>query len=105
MSQVAQTILHQIGGNRFIAMTGAKDFVGGEDKLVFSLNGNLTKNRINRVVITLMPNDTYEMQFIRLRGSVINIEDLERDVYCDMLEEAFERCTGLLTSFSGRRVA
>jgi hypothetical protein len=30
---VANTILEQLGGGRFIAMTGAKSFVGGEDSL------------------------------------------------------------------------
>ena len=35
--KVANTILAQLGGLRFIVMTGARDFIGGDYHLIFSL--------------------------------------------------------------------
>jgi hypothetical protein len=102
---VARTILAQLGGQRFLMMTGAKNLVGGEDKLVFRLNGRMTKHGINMVSIQLQPSDTYEVLYMRVRGTKVTVVDRDADVYCDMLENCFERATGLLTSMSGRRVA
>ena len=36
---VANTILQQLGGNKFRVMTGAKNFVGSNDALTFRLPG------------------------------------------------------------------
>ena len=38
--KVAQTIFEQLGGNKFVAMTGSKNFVASEN----FLRMNLTKN-------------------------------------------------------------
>ncbi len=38
---VAKTILEQLGGELFVAMTGAKNFVGTEDSLTFEVGSNL----------------------------------------------------------------
>jgi len=37
---VAKTIFEQLGGEHFVAMTGAKDFVGTEDSLTFKVGSN-----------------------------------------------------------------
>jgi hypothetical protein len=55
---IAQTIFAQLGGRRFIAMTGARNLVGGENYLMFSLPTGFAKNRINNVRITLDWTDT-----------------------------------------------
>lgn len=55
--QVAETIRQQLGGARFAMMTGAKNFVGGENMLLFSV-GRGAKAGINRVRVTLDPSDT-----------------------------------------------
>jgi len=34
---IAQTIIAQLGGRRFIAMTGARNLIGGENYLMLSL--------------------------------------------------------------------
>jgi hypothetical protein len=39
-SQVANTILQQLGASRFLAMTGARNLVAGEDTLQFDLPRN-----------------------------------------------------------------
>lgn len=99
--QVAETILDQLGGNRFRAMTGARDFVGSERNLTFGLP-RYPGLKINKVRVTLDESDTYTVEFMRLarRGGVPTITTLEAvsGVYADSLREVFERQTGLATS-------
>ena len=57
---VAQTILQQLGGNKFRVMTGAKNFMEDGDSLIFWIP---TKNGIDNVIITLEITDTYRMTF------------------------------------------
>ena len=67
---IAKTILQQIGGRRFAAMTGSKDFIDMGNGLRMSLARNKTKD--------------------------IETHD---GIYCDMLEEMFTMVTGLYTHF------
>jgi len=50
---VAGEIYRQLGGNRFKAMTGARNFTCSEGSLTFKLPVNKTKNRINYIRIVL----------------------------------------------------
>lgn len=97
---VAQIILQQLGGNRFIAMTGAKRFVASDNALTFSLPGagGFCKDSINCVRVTLMPTDTYKMEFMRIRGVKVTTVCEVEDVYCDDLCRIFTMKTGLHTS-------
>lgn len=99
---VASTILNQIGGRRFIMMTGAKDFVAAENGLTFRIPARSAKRGINKVRIVLMPDDTYEMQFIKYANMLDNRIATVTGVYCDMLEDIFEDQTGLFTSMKAR---
>jgi hypothetical protein len=92
---VANTILQQIGGRRFVAMTGAKSFVGGDDFLSFKLPSNFAKDGINYVKITLAPNDTYTIDMMRLRGMNATPVWFSEDIYADVLRDVIERHTGL----------
>ncbi len=98
--QVASTILEQLGGNRFKAMTGAKNFIFGESEsgthLTFALPR--AKNKINRVRITLTPADTYTVEFFSVRGLDFKTVSNHDDVYCDTLADVFESQTGLYVS-------
>lgn len=100
---VANTILNQIGGRRFIMMTGAKDFVAGECGITFRIPARSARNGINKVRIVLMPDDTYEMQFIKYANMLDKRIATTTGVYCDMLEDIFEANTGLYTSMTSRR--
>jgi hypothetical protein len=95
--QTAKTILEQIGGNKFIAMTGAKNFVGGENFLQFSI-GSGAKNKSNKVKITLTTADLYEIEFFNIRG--INIKEISKHemIYADQLKTVFTEQTGFYTS-------
>lgn len=93
---VANTILAQLGGARFKMMTGAKNFVGGADMLMFAI-GTGAKNKINKVRITLTADDLYNVEFFNIRGvNVKNIKKVE-GVYFDMLQEVFTDATGFFT--------
>ena len=91
------TILQQLGGNKFIAMTGAKNFVQDGDKmLAFSLPRG-ADNGINKIKITLQNNDLYWIEFYKLRGVELTGVDMSFDIYADKLQETFTNITGLDT--------
>lgn len=95
---VSATILRQLGGNRFVAMTGAKNFVGSSDALSFALPGTATKNRANRCRIVLDATlDAYFVTFMRCRGVHSRTVGQLNNVHCDQLAEVFTRETGLDT--------
>lgn len=102
MTTVAQTILAQLGGRRFLAMTGARNCVGSDTDLAFRLPGTpgFVKRGINVVRITLTWRDTYTVVFSRLfRGTLTEVITLE-EVYAEDLQAAFTRETGLDTHLS-----
>ena len=99
---IAKTILQQIGGRRFVAMTGSKDFIDLGNGLRMNLARN--KTSANRLEIILdRETDTYTMKFFRQTFSKKTFEVSKKDiallegVYCDMLEEMFTSVTGLYT--------
>ena len=96
---IAQTILEQLGGKRFIGMTGAKNFGDTGNGLAFQVPAKLTKNKINAVKIELHPSDTYIVKFMRIGSSSLKVISTFEMIYCDQLEDLFERETGLLTHF------
>jgi len=92
---VAQTILAQLGGNKFIAMTGAKGFVGGADYLMFTIPK--AKNGINKVRIKLNANDLYDVEYGRIRKLEYKVIEADAGIYDDMLQVCFTKATGLDT--------
>ncbi|EAB9751940.1 hypothetical protein DTV46_23380 [Salmonella enterica subsp. salamae] len=98
---VATEILNQLGGNRFIAMTGAKNFAyfdeDGECGLSFRLPSNFAMNGINLVKIKLTFSDIYLVTFSRVRGAMVKEVSTFDNVYCDQLECLFNEQTGLVT--------
>lgn len=101
---VAQTILAQLGGQRFIAMTGAKNLVSDGDALIFKIGRNA--GNITCVKISYLPgSDLYHMRFIRVITRKapdfgITIETVKEfdQVFWDQLQELFTEVTGLCTS-------
>jgi hypothetical protein len=92
-AQIAKTILQQLGGNKFIAMTGAKN-LGHTNKGLQMKIGRNSKG-ITHVIINLKASDTYEMEFIKLRGSSRKVVKKVSGVYNDMLGKIFTKYTGL----------
>lgn len=95
-NQVAVTILEQIGGNRFVAMTGAKNLVAGKDSLSMKIGRNA--KGVNHVTIRLNADDLYDITFGSIRGANYKIKSKAEGVFADMLCEVFEDHTGLYTS-------
>jgi len=94
--EIAKTILQQLGGNKFIAMTGAKN-LGHTNKGLQMKIGRNSKG-ITHVIINLKASDTYEMEFIKLRGPSRKVVKKVSGVYNDMLGKIFTKYTGMRTS-------
>lgn len=96
---VATTILEQLGGRRFVAMTGARNLIGSADSLSFRLPGTpgFVNNGINVVRITLTPMDTYTVAYLRVRGGTVRTVQQCEDIYAEDLQDCFSRETGLAT--------
>lgn len=103
--EVAKTILQQLGGQQFIAMTGAKHFLAGPQALSFQLPANFARSRINHVRITLDSDDTYSVSFGRARGAHYTVVSHHQTVYADGLQRVFRDQTGLDTSLGVRQPA
>ena len=108
-AEIANTILNQLGGGRFIVMTGSKDMIAIENGLRMSLAKNGSK--ANGLEITLNGADLYDMKFYRYtpwrfstRGGkfteypekITTVKEYN-DVYFDQLQELFTNVTGLYT--------
>lgn len=89
-------VIAQLGGGRFIAMTGAKDFFIGPKGVVFKIGRN-SKN-VNYVRINLNSMDTYDIEFLQVRKFKEKVKSTAKGVYADTLRGAFEQHTGLRTS-------
>ncbi len=94
-SNIAQTILQQLGGKTFIAMTGARHLMSTGQGLTFRLPSNFAKGGINLVTITLDPSDTYTVTFQKARGLDVAKISTHADVYAEDLQRLFTKTTGL----------
>lgn len=100
---IATTILAQLGGNRFAAMTGASNFVGLTAGLMFKLpgGGGGAKQGINRVEIELEPADLYTIRFSNIRFGRLDMQiktiSEHFGIYHDQLRGIFTAETGLDT--------
>ena len=61
----AKEILNQLGGNKFIAMTGARNLGATENSLCFKLPRGFAKDSINLVKVELDLTDTYTVHFFQ----------------------------------------
>lgn len=99
---VAATILQQMGGRRFLYITGSKEPLVINNGLRMKLARNKTQaNRLD--VIYDEGKDLYEMRFYRLilhqHPLSVEIKEIVKheDVYCEMLQSIFTEVTGLYT--------
>lgn len=96
---VANTILAQLGGSRFLAMTGARNLLGDATSLQFKLPRGLAKDGCNFVHITLdVSADTYTVRFAKLgRAPKFTVTELDSvsSVHADSLRHVFTVQTGL----------
>ena len=93
--EIANTIFQQLGGNKFKAMTGCKNFTSTDNGLSFHLVIR-AKNSARYVKIILAPNDTYTMIFIAgMTAKTLREVDRVTDLFFDQLQEIFTDRTGI----------
>jgi hypothetical protein len=103
---VVETLLKQLGGNKFMVMTGSKVFDYGSNMLTLKLPTN--KSKANYLDIVYHPGkDLYTMTFRRVFNRGLDSKRLVEydDLYADQLREVFTLATGMETSLGtlGRR--
>ena len=91
--QPYEIILQQLGGNRFVAMTGAKNLGTNGKDLSFSIGRNAKK--VTHVHIKLTSMDLYDVEFINMRGAKRKVIKKVKGVYGDMLPKIFKKYTGM----------
>lgn len=96
METIANEILMQLGGNKFLMMTGAKNLCF--DEKTKSINFKIMRNsfKVTHVKIELTVFDTYTMTFFNC-GKELKIIKTVNGVYNDMLQSVFTANTGLYT--------
>lgn len=105
--QIFSDMLSQLGGRKFVVMTGSKNFMSAD---ITEANKNawlrmdLSRNKsgANRLKIILNYDDTYTMYFYKQQiknfvDCVITHEKKYEGIYADMLQEIFTQHTGLYT--------
>lgn len=97
--EIAETILGQIGGRRFITMTGAKNFVAIERGLQLDLpkTPHYVRDGISRLHIVLTLMDEYKITAYKIRGMNVKEISVTDGVHAPELGEVFTRLTGLDT--------
>ena len=91
----ATTILAQLGGSRFVAMTGANNLVADATHLGLRFKGF---RKANHLKVILDANDTYRLVFGKIKGWDYSVTAEIAGVYAENLRGAFEGHTGLATS-------
>ena len=87
--------LQQLGGNRFIAMTGAKNLAVDKSKNELHMKIMRNAKGISHVRIRLTSMDLYDMEFLQVRAGRIKIKSKEKGVYADQLGKMFKKNTGM----------
>ena len=111
---IAEQILIQLGGRKFVACTGCSNFHSSGDQDFIVMNIPRNGSKANRCEIRYNHDtDTYNMRFYRHRNASYNYnryiktgngwtdaKDTElktyEGVYCDMLREIFSDYTGMI---------
>ncbi len=96
---IANEILRQLGGHKFVVMTGAKDILALDSGLRFKLPGKrgYARQGIDLISVILEPSDTYTMKFEKTCGHLRAMISEHAGIYDDQLQGIFTAETGLDT--------
>ena len=94
--EVANEILNQLGGKKFLAMTGCYNLVADNNTLRMRLRRN--KANATHFEVVLNSDDTYNIRFAKVIGVNYTPVKMVVGVYSDMLQSIFTEVTGLYTS-------
>ena len=95
---ICSTILAQLGGSKFLAMTGARDLLDLGNGLRCRIGKNAKK--VTHFEAVLDDSDTYTVRFFQVKRRGLDVVELGSFslVYADQLRQLFETETGLRTS-------
>lgn len=93
---VASEILSQLGGSKFLAMTGAKNLLNGGNYLQFDIKGK----GFNKARVTLTGNDDYTIAFYQYSRKHLTCNEVDSvgGIYAETLKAHFEARSGLYLS-------
>ena len=94
----AKQLLQQLGGNKFIAMTGAKNLVVDKAKNTLHMKIGRNSKGISHLRIKLTGADLYDMEFLQVRAGNVKVKAKETGLYADQLQKMFTKHTGMYTS-------
>ena len=94
-NKIASTILDQLGGKRFIFMTGVSNLTPGANGVIMQLPRNASGAKYLR--ITLNKRDVYKMEFYTVRGSYSETISVYSGIFSNQLDSIFESVTGLFS--------
>jgi hypothetical protein len=94
---LAKEILNQLGGNKFLVMTGSKNLAYDNSSLSMHLTRNKSKAKYLKIELTSM--DTYNMIFKGFNKKTFEFPVVKRfdGIYADQLQSIFTDVTGLYT--------
>lgn len=96
---IAQVILNQLGGRKFMFMTGSKNFISDKNTLHMDLQKN--KSGARKLRITLNGLDLYDLEFYNKR--IVNYNYTEKvlvkydNATAEDLQHLFKMATGFYT--------
>jgi hypothetical protein len=96
--KAADTILQQLGGTKFLAMTGAKHLTVTETPGLSLRLPYRNKSLPNYVRVVLRPGDYYEVTFAVIRGNKLKPLSNHTQIYAEDLRRLFESETQLYTT-------
>jgi hypothetical protein len=92
----ATQILEQLGGNKFVVMTGSYNFIATNNGLRMTLRKNAVSAK--QLSIELNSLDLYDVHFYTFdKDFNIKTKAKFENVYNDMLQSIFTKVTGLYT--------
>lgn len=94
---IADTILAQLGGSRFIVMTGSKNFMHDAEGALSFHYPKRKGFKVSAVKIRLNAMDTYDVTFTDMRRNMTTETKEVPGVYFDQLQAVFTAETGLVT--------
>lgn len=97
---VTDTIISQLGGKGIFALAFARGYTT-ENSITLHFHKSLkARNKADRVSVTLCPDDTYTVQFMRYNRKHFDIVYLgeTQGVYADNLKRVIESATGIYLS-------
>ncbi len=102
-------ILQQLGGGKFVAMTGCNNFISRDNGKTLQMNIPRNHSKANRLWITLNSDDTYTMRFFRYTSCRFNTRTMKmypekitevktfEHIFFDQLQELFTEVTWMYT--------